>query len=268
MVATSKPYLLLSPTIFIIIITYICVRSFPIATDELGFSVELIHKDSPKSPFYDNSTTPSQKLYSALHHSMNPATRFLSKTKSLDDDDNPESSLKYANAEYVMGYSLGTPSFQTYGVVDTGSDLTWLLCTPCFECYNQTIPMFDLYASSSTYRNYNCHSNECESVRAEVDDTYCDVVSNCAFKMNFVAESSGIVGLGRGRFSLISQMGSSIQRKFSYCLTPFFSSASSQLHFGRNAVVSGSGTVSTRLVSRDPYRYYFVNLEAMSVEIP
>ncbi|XP_054813239.1 aspartic proteinase CDR1-like [Prosopis cineraria] len=321
MAATSKPYHLLSyyPTL-IFIITYICtviLISFTKANEKLGFSVELIHRDSPNSPFFDHSTTPLQKLSSALHHSMNRATHFFSskpnKTLAHLHDDDPESEITYASAEHIMAYSVGTPSFQTYGVFDTGSDFIWLQCHPCYECYNQTIPLFDLYRHSSTYRNYNCHVSECESVEPSVHDTHCDVVWNCAFEMrylgrstamgliahdtltlasttgcevsftktlfgcahktvgNFVPESSGIVGLGRGRFSLISQMGSSVQRRFSYCLTsPYLSSSgsNSKLHFGQNAVVSGPGTVSTPLVSSGDYsnEHYYVILEGVSVE--
>ncbi|MCI48044.1 aspartic proteinase CDR1-like, partial [Trifolium medium] len=57
--------------------------------------------------------------------------------------------------------------------------------------------------------------------------------------------SSGIVGLGGGPLSLITQLGSSIDRKFSYCLLPYESNTTSKLNFGDVAVVSGDGVVST-----------------------
>ncbi|KAJ6933081.1 hypothetical protein NC651_008485 [Populus alba x Populus x berolinensis] len=47
--------------------------------------------------------------------------------------------------------------------------------------------------------------------------------------------------------------------KFLYCLVPFSSESagnSSKLHFGRNAVVSGSGVQSTPLISKDPDTFY------------
>lgn len=306
MPATSKSSILLSFTIFII--SFICASSLTIiGATTLGFSVELIHRDSPKSPFYDNSTTPSEKLHNALHHSVNRATHFFSKPKALSNS--PEISLKYVSQEYIMAYSMGTPSFQTYGIADTGSDFIWLQCMPCFLCYNQTIPMFDLYASSSTYRNYLCRSKMCRDVKTSVYQTYCDVLKGCAFKMKylsnqsslgsvahdtltlltsngdrvsfpmtvfgcahetigpFVAESSGVVGLGRGHFSLIYQMGIYTELKFSYCLAPYFSSATSKMQFGQNAVVSGPGVVTTPLGSvKNKETHYYVTLEGISVE--
>ncbi|KAF7836462.1 aspartic proteinase CDR1-like [Senna tora] len=82
----------------------------------------------------------------------------------------------------------------------------------------------------------------------------------------FTAETSGIVGLGRGAISLVSQMGSSIEGKFSYCLVPIFSEKNtSKLNFGQNAVVSGRGTVSTPMVSKRPPSFYYLTLEGMSV---
>ncbi|XP_030964232.1 aspartic proteinase CDR1-like [Quercus lobata] len=80
------------------------------------------------------------------------------------------------------------------------------------------------------------------------------------------ANCSGIVGLGRGAISLVSQLGSSIDGKFSYCLIPFTShgNTTSKLNFGSNAVVSGSGAVSTPLVLGQD-SYYYITLEAISV---
>ncbi|XP_054813241.1 aspartic proteinase CDR1-like [Prosopis cineraria] len=235
---------------------------------------------------------------------MNRATYFFPEVaKALYGD--PISELEYASTEYIMAYSLGTyPSHQTYSIVDTGSDLIWLQCHPCYECYALKYPIIDV-SSSLTYRNYYCNSDQCKLAKASVSNTYCDVVFNCQFRISyldgsitegtiahdtltlastrggkvafpktlfgcvhktvghFVPESSGVVGMGRGPISLISQMGSLIQGKFSYCLTPMFSEKTSKLHFGQSAVVSGPGTVSTPLGTKD--NFYRVTLEAISV---
>lgn len=67
----------------------------------------------------------------------------------------------------------------------------------------------------------------------------------------FNEDGSGMIGLSRGSMSLISQMDSSIDGKFSYCLVPAFSqlNSSSKVSFGNNAVVSGATVVSTLLLS-------------------
>jgi len=82
----------------------------------------------------------------------------------------------------------------------------------------------------------------------------------------FDTEGSGIVGLGGGHVSLVSQIGPSIDFKFSYCLVPLFDSkSSSKLNFGANAVVDGPGTVSTPIISGSVDTFYYLKLEGMSV---
>ncbi|CAN6697682.1 unnamed protein product [Malus baccata var. baccata] len=76
----------------------------------------------------------------------------------------------------------------------------------------------------------------------------------------FNRNGSGMIGLGRGPVSLISQMSSSIDGKFSSCLVHAFSgfNSSSTMSFGIEAVVSGT-TVYLRLeamsVGRKRLRY-------------
>lgn len=79
--------------------------------------------------------------------------------------------------------------------------------------------------------------------------------------------SSGVVGLGGGPASLITQLGSSIGSKFSYCLLPLSleSNRTSKLSFGDAAVVSGDDVVSTPIVKKDPIVFYYLTLEAFSV---
>ncbi|KAE8667535.1 Aspartic proteinase CDR1 [Hibiscus syriacus] len=82
----------------------------------------------------------------------------------------------------------------------------------------------------------------------------------------FNEKTSGIIGLGGGEVSLISQLGTSIAGKFSYCLLPISETGnSSRLNFGSSAVVSGPGVVSTPLVKKSPDTFYYITLEAISV---
>ena len=76
----------------------------------------------------------------------------------------------------------------------------------------------------------------------------------------------GLVGLGGGPLSLISQLGDKIDNKFAYCLLPYNSKSTSTLKFGQDAVISGSGVVSTPLIT-DPNKptYYFLTLKGISV---
>ncbi|XP_062232809.1 aspartic proteinase CDR1-like [Phragmites australis] len=80
--------------------------------------------------------------------------------------------------------------------------------------------------------------------------------------------SDGLVGLGGGAFSLVTQLGAatSFGSKFSYCLVPFYSAnSSSTLNFGARAVVSEPGAATTPLVRSDVDSYYTVALESVAV---
>ncbi|KHN27323.1 Putative aspartic protease [Glycine soja] len=205
------------------------------------------------------------------------------------------------DGDYLMSYSLGTPPFPVYGIVDTASDIIWVQCQLCETCYNDTSPMFDP-SYSKTYKNLPCSSTTCKSVQGtscssderkicEHTVNYKDgshsqgdlivetvtlgsyndpfvhfprTVIGCIRNTNVSFDSIGIVGLGGGPVSLVSQLSSSIGKKFSYCLAPI-SDRSSKLKFGDAAMVSGDGTVSTRIVFKDWKKFYYLTLEAFSV---
>ncbi|XP_017432375.1 aspartic proteinase CDR1 [Vigna angularis] len=256
-----------------------------------GFSVEIIHRDSSKSPLHRPTETQFQRVSNAVRRSINRANHFNQNT--------PRANLTQNDVEYLLSYSVGTPPFQVYGIADTGSDITWLQCKPCKTCYNQTTPMFDP-SKSSTYRTLSYSSRICKSVKGTTKDgdnceytiSYGDgsqsqgdlseeiltldstngssiqfprTVIGCGRNntVSFDGKGSGVVGLGRGPVSLISQLGSSIGGKFSYCLAST-SNTSSRLNFGDAAVVSGKGTVSTPMLSLGPV-FYYLTLEAFSV---
>uniref|UniRef100_A0A7N0UJK8 Peptidase A1 domain-containing protein n=1 Tax=Kalanchoe fedtschenkoi TaxID=63787 RepID=A0A7N0UJK8_KALFE len=96
-----------------------------------------------------------------------------------------------------------------------------------------------------------------------------DVAFGCGFENQgtFSSAGSGIVGLGGGSSSLIGQLDKSIGGKFSYCLVTLSSKGtkSSEISFGKNAVVNGDDVVSTPLVTKDPPTFYYLTLEAITV---
>jgi hypothetical protein len=289
-----------TPSFLTLILFSIClVVSFSHALNN-GFSVELIHRDSPKSPLYNPTQNKYERIVNAARRSINRANHL----HKVSLTSTPESTVIPDTAEYLMTYSIGNPPFKLYGVADTGSDIVWLQCEPCDPCFNQTSPKFNP-SKSSTYKLIPCSSNLCQSVR----DSSCDG-DNCQYSisygdgsisqgdlsletltlestsgrpvsfpktvigcgthntMSFQGQSSGIVGLGGGPVSLITQLGSSIDGKFSYCLLPSSSHESnttSKLNFGDAAVVSGDDVVSTPTVTKDPPVFYYLTLESFSV---
>ncbi|AET02262.1 eukaryotic aspartyl protease family protein [Medicago truncatula] len=269
-----------------------------------GFSVELIHRDSLKSPLYKPTQNKYQYFVDAARRSINRANHFYKYSLA----NIPQSTVIPDIGEYLMTYSVGTPPFKLYGIVDTGSDIVWLQCEPCQECYNQTTPMFNP-SKSSSYKNIPCPSKLCQSMEDTScnDKNYCEystyygdnshsggdlsvdtltlestngltvsfpnIVIGCGTNniLSYEGASSGIVGFGSGPASFITQLGSSTGGKFSYCLTPLFSvtniqsNATSKLNFGDAATVSGDGVVTTPILKKDPETFYYLTLEAFSV---
>ncbi|XP_004305337.1 PREDICTED: aspartic proteinase CDR1-like [Fragaria vesca subsp. vesca] len=270
-------------------------------------SLNMIHRDKPSSPLYDASLTDSQRVSKALQLSRHRINRFVS-----SEDESPGAHLIYSSGEYLVNMSIGTPPRPFIGIVDSGSDLIWTQCMPCTECFKQNPPLFDP-ASSSTYKALSCASNECRLVN---EATLCSSnSSSCGYQASygdgsysngnlsldtvtldsisipntifgcghhngeFTGVESGIVGLGRGAVSFISQIGGYLVggKYFSYCLVPnpaqtsFQSNnsnpvSSSKMYFGRLNTSSGPGVVTTPLLRNPIYQsFYYLELQGISV---
>ncbi|KAL3845995.1 hypothetical protein ACJIZ3_003398 [Penstemon smallii] len=258
-----------------------CLVSIIEAKKNGGITLDLIHRDSPHSPFYNISQSYFDRLSTSFHRS-----------NSLIPD----------YGEYLMKISIGTPPVEILGIADTGSDLTWIQCKPCYECYNQTSPIFNP-KKTKTYGQVSCKSRQCS-----YDGSFiCDSSNNCNYKVSYGDNSysvgdlavdtftfdsnsrksvsfpkvvfgcghrnrgtfkemdSGIIGLGRGPLSIIKQLDKSIDGIFSYCLTFIDSNATSKISFGRKAIVQGPKVKSTPIVRKDLDTFYYLTLEGISV---
>nr|POE91558.1 aspartic proteinase cdr1 [Quercus suber] len=208
-----------------------------------GFSVDLIHRDSPKSPFHNPSETHSQRVAKALRRSINRVNSFKPISSFSPNSLQTDIFSDSGSGEYLMKYFVGRPPVpqptKEFPAVPRNGDLA---------------------ADTLTL-------NSTSSRPVPLPKT----IIGCGLNNSLTSgvTGSGIVGLGGGPASLVSQLHSSIGGKFSYCLVPFIYSqdkTSSKLNFGSHAVVSGFGTVSTPLVlHKRPHTYYYLTLEAMSV---
>ncbi|XP_043705399.1 aspartic proteinase CDR1-like [Telopea speciosissima] len=267
-----------------------------------GFSIDLIHRDSLLSPYYNPSDIPLKRWQNAFRRSIARIDNFKQPLNSKTD---VSSTVVSNNGEYLMKISIGTPPVEIMAIADTGSDLIWTQCKPCRGCYKQVAPFFDP-KKSSTFRDLSCDSGFCEGLGNQgscvrdscqysyqygdqsftignlATDTFTlglgsnsgrfvslpKKVFGCGHNNNgtFDQNGSGLIGLGGGSLSLISQLGSSIDGKFSYCLVPLTAeNETSRLSFGAQAEVSGENVVSTPLVSKSPATFYFLTLEGVSV---
>ncbi|KAM3214987.1 hypothetical protein ACQJBY_067122 [Aegilops geniculata] len=81
-------------------------------------------------------------------------------------------------------------------------------------------------------------------------------------------EADGVVGLGGGALSLVTQLGAHKSlggRRFSYCLVPYSVNASSTLNFGARATVKDPGAVTTPLIPSLVDTYYTVDLRSVKI---
>ncbi|KAI6706379.1 hypothetical protein NL676_009341 [Syzygium grande] len=267
-----------------------------------GFTMELIHRDSPRSPYYKPTDTPHQRMADAIRRSISHANRL--NPNSVGVLNTPSAVIVADDGDYLMNISLGNPPVTIVGIADTGSDLIWTQCEPCTDCFEQATPPFDP-RESSTYKDISCSASLCEVLGQTScggrglceyscfygDGSYTmgnlatetftigstsgqpvsfpEVLFGCGHNNVgiFTNHTDGIIGLGGGSASLITQLGKATGGKFSYCLVPYSlnSKISSKLNFGDSAVVAGSGVVSTPLIQKDPKTFYYLTLEAVSV---
>ncbi|WOL19461.1 aspartyl protease family protein [Canna indica] len=254
----------------------------------------LAHKHGPCSPF---ETKKPLSLEEALLRDQ-IRVKFIrgrsgssSSTKSQFYDSKASVSTRYSAGEYVITVGFGTPRQEQTVTMDTGSDLSWIQCRPCSVCYSQQDPIFDP-SQSSSYAAMPCSSSDCNRPRSSCASscaygiTYgdgsttsgvysyetltlspSDVIRNFIFgcgvdNEGLFQDNAGIVGLGRGRRSLVSQTVRLYGGVFSYCLPP--PSATGYLKLG-GADAAPNAVYTRLLTSSNKPSFYFVDLVGISV---
>ncbi|KAI3891137.1 hypothetical protein MKW98_007442 [Papaver atlanticum] len=84
-----------------------------------------------------------------------------------------ESGVSLGSGEYFMDVYIGTPPKHHSLILDTGSDLNWIQCTPCHDCFEQNGPHYNPLQSKS-YRNISCHDPRCQLVSSPDPPQTCD----------------------------------------------------------------------------------------------
>jgi hypothetical protein len=209
------------------------------------------------------------------------------------------SGVGQGSGEYFSRVGVGRPARQLYMVLDTGSDVTWLQCQPCADCYAQSDPVYDPSLSSS-YAAVGCDSPRCRDLDAAAcrnatgaclyevaygDGSYTvgdfatetltlgdsapvpDVAIGCGHdNEGLFVGAAGLLALGGGPLSFPSQISAS---QFSYCLVDRDSPSASTLHFGSSDAsdAQSQSTVVTAPLVRSPRTntFYYVALTGISV---
>ncbi|CAN4115339.1 unnamed protein product [Withania somnifera] len=282
-------FVFLSPILFAIQVSS---TSRHVVNNHKGFKVSLKHIDS------GGNFTKLERLQRAMARGKSRLQRLsLVANFATKEDSNVKSTIHAGNGEFLMQISIGSPSESYNAIMDTGSDLIWTQCKPCKECFDQSTPIFDP-SKSSTFEKISCSNKLCEALpmsscgdsNCEYMYTYGDYSSTEGFlasetftfgqvsipKVAFgcgndnegsgFSQGAGLVGLGRGPLSLVSQLHMS---RFSYCLTSInedADSTSSTLLLGSIARDDYSNIITTPLV-KNPTQpsFYYLSLQGISV---
>ncbi|KAL7083117.1 hypothetical protein ACP275_14G142000 [Erythranthe tilingii] len=272
---------------------------------ETTLSVDLHHVDNLPAPAAAFNSTP-QSLFKLRLRRDAVRVRALSTLAAVsqtnvsgrpaDFSSSIVSGLAQGSGEYFTRIGIGTPPKYVYMVLDTGSDVVWVQCSPCRKCYSQSDPVFDPKASTS-FLGVTCDSPVCR----RLDSPGCNNRDKCLYQVSYgdgsftVGEFStetltfrrtkvdnvafgcghdneglfvgaaGLLGLGRGKLSFPTQAGSRFGRKFSYCLVDrSASSKPSSMVFGESAV-SRNAVFTPLLTNPKLDTFFYVGLNGVSV---
>lgn len=258
----------------------------------------LVHRDSLETNTTAKSS--SERFLDAVKRSQSRVDH-LQKSLRASDVETKATSLtspvSAGSGEYVMQFSVGTPPQKFVTIVDTGSDLCWVQCSPCTHCYQQPDAVFNPLLSR-TYSRASCTDPLCTALPSPT----CSATNTCTYSYAYGDSSStrgdlaydtvtlnsavshigigcghnqqgtfsgadGLVGLGRGSLSLPSQLSPAVAKIFSYCLVEQTSSnaaASSPITFG-NAAENSAATYTPLLTNGQNPSFYYVGVSGISV---
>ncbi|OVA13111.1 Peptidase A1 [Macleaya cordata] len=195
------------------------------------------------------------------------------------------------SATYIVRVNIGTPAQTMLMAMDTSNDAAWIPCNGCVGCSSK---LFDS-TKSTTYHTLGCQSAQCMQVPNPTcggsvcafnqtygsssfsanltQDTFLfakDPVPNYSFGclQNVTGNSvppQGLLGLGRGPMSLLSQTQDLYRSTFSYCLPNFKSpNFSGSLRLGP---VAQPKRIKYTPLLKNPRRssLYYVNLNSIRV---
>ncbi|XP_040997906.1 protein ASPARTIC PROTEASE IN GUARD CELL 2-like [Juglans microcarpa x Juglans regia] len=204
------------------------------------------------------------------------------------------SGMDQGSGEYFVRIGVGSPPTSQYMVIDSGSDIAWVQCQPCNQCYRQSDPVFDP-ADSASFAGVSCSSAVCDRLekagchggRCRYEVSYGDgsytkgtlaletltfgrtVIRNVAIgcghtNQGMFVGAAGLLGLGGGSMSFVGQLGGEAGGAFSYCLVSRGTETSGSLEFGRGAMPMGAAWVPLIRNPRAP-SFYYVGLSGLGV---
>ncbi|GMG98930.1 hypothetical protein Nepgr_000770 [Nepenthes gracilis] len=204
------------------------------------------------------------------------------------------SGMDQGSGEFFVRIGVGSPPRSQYMVIDSGSDIVWVQCQPCNQCYRQSDPIFNPSESSSfvgvscssyvchRLDNSGCHSGRCGYEVQYSDGSYTkgtfaletltigttevrDVAIGCGHEnRGMFVGAAGLLGLGGGSTSFVGQLGGQTGGAFGYCLVSRGADTTGSLVFGREAIPVGAAWVPLVRNPRAP-NFYYIGLSGLGV---
>ncbi|XP_024399861.1 aspartyl protease family protein 2 [Physcomitrium patens] len=293
-----------------------------LATGAGALHAHIMHRDAPSSPFRLSNRTRVERMHvtisrdnlrvASIHGRINQTVNGLTRSRSRDrqtkvpsqDFQAPVvSGLSLGSGEYFIRISVGTPPRRMYLVMDTGSDILWLQCAPCVNCYHQSDAIFDPY-KSSTYSTLGCSTRQC----LNLDIGTCQA-NKCLYQVDYgdgsfttgefgtddvslnstsgvgqvvlnkiplgcghdnegyFVGAAGLLGLGKGPLSFPNQVDPQNGGRFSYCLTDreTDSTEGSSLVFGEAAVPPAGARFTPQDSNMRVPTFYYLKMTGISV---
>ncbi|KAI6676975.1 hypothetical protein NL676_037771 [Syzygium grande] len=247
-----------------------------------GWGLTLAHRQGPCSPLSVNRQSRDSGLIFLRDQLWVRSINNLGQSRVLPTGNNgkkarlPIRAISAGGGEFVVTVGLGTPKVNLTLIFDTGSDVTWTQCEPCHSCYRQQDPLFEP-SKSTTYSP--CSGSNCTYSIVYADKSYSDgyyiqdlltltpvykfpnFIFGCGqHNSNGFRPAAGILGLGQGGRTLISQTASEFSQIFCYCI-PSRESSNGYLLFGGEALSHCQTDSYTPIISdKNNPSFYFVNL--------
>lgn len=274
-------------------------------SDEASLALELHHVDriygdalsaTPEALFRMRLQRDAARVKAISEAAANATVSRRGSGRGADFSSSVISGLSQGSGEYFTRLGVGTPPKYLYMVLDTGSDVVWLQCSPCKKCYSQADPVFDPTKSKS-FSPIRCGTPLCHLL----DSPTCDARKMCRYQVSYgdgsftdgefstetltfrqtrvenvaigcghnnqglFVGAAGLLGLGRGKLSFPSQAGQRFGGKFSYCLVDrSATSKPSSIVFGDSAV-SRRAVYTTLLKNPGLDTFYYVELLGITV---
>ena len=139
------------------------------ALNETGFTIELIHRDSVRSPLYPGNLTDAERIRRLAQSSQSHARSLASSLVGPRDNVIIRPTVSHESYAYMVAVGIGfMPETTVHLMLDTGSNTIWTQIDPCGPCFPQDglrykpsvsgtfSPLPSGHYLCGTYRNGEC----------------------------------------------------------------------------------------------------------------